>query len=144
MQAGIDYTGVTVAFFCHDEQGLYLMQKRSQHCRDERGRWEFGGGRLEFGESLEEGLHRELGEEYGCTGTIEQQLPAISHMRSDTDVTTHWITIPYIVRIKHAEAFINEPKSIDEIGWFAINKLPTPLHTACKCELEEFGEYFGL
>ena len=37
---GVDYIGVTTAMFCHDGQGNFLLNQRSQHCRDEAERSE--------------------------------------------------------------------------------------------------------
>ena len=48
MEKGIDYIGVGVSFICHDGKGNYLMNKRSKNCRDEHGKWDFGGGAVDF------------------------------------------------------------------------------------------------
>lgn len=64
MKKGIDYTGVSVVFFCHDCKGRILMAKRSQNCRDEKGKWDIGGGGLDFGENVDETLAKEIMEEY--------------------------------------------------------------------------------
>ena len=60
MKRGIDFVGIGVCFFCHDGAGRVLMNKRSQNCRDEQGRWDFGGGGVEFGESITDALKREM------------------------------------------------------------------------------------
>jgi 8-oxo-dGTP pyrophosphatase MutT (NUDIX family) len=65
MIKGIDYTGITCGCICHDGNGKVLMGKRSKNCRDEQGAWEFGGGSMEFGETLEEHVSREVKEEFG-------------------------------------------------------------------------------
>ena len=33
MEVGIDYTGISVVFLCHDNEGNFLMNKRSKNCR---------------------------------------------------------------------------------------------------------------
>ena len=66
MKKGVDYTGVTVVFFCHDGKGNVLLSKRSEKCRDEHGTWDPGAGRLEFGHTIEDTLRREILEEYGA------------------------------------------------------------------------------
>jgi len=62
MQKGTDFVGVTISFYCHDGAGRFLMARRSANCRDEHGRWDIGGGGLEFGESVEETLKKEIKE----------------------------------------------------------------------------------
>jgi len=42
------------------------MSKRSNKTRDEHGKWDPGGGSIEFGESIDSALKREVREEY-CT-----------------------------------------------------------------------------
>ena len=70
MIKGVDYTGITICFICHDGEGNFLVNKRTENCRDEHGTWDFGGGGLKFGEKVEDGLKRELKEEY-CTDILE-------------------------------------------------------------------------
>lgn len=54
MRAGTDFIGVGVVYFCHDGKGSVFMSKRGQNARDERGRWDIGGGAMDFGSSVEE------------------------------------------------------------------------------------------
>ena len=63
MKKGEDYTGVAIVYFCHDGKGNVLMSKRKETCRDEWGRWDIGGGGVEFGIPLEETLRNEIKEE---------------------------------------------------------------------------------
>jgi len=67
LKRGIDHIGVTVNFFIHDGDGNVLLQKRSKNCRDEQGKWDIGGGAVEFGEELEEAVAREVKEELCAT-----------------------------------------------------------------------------
>ncbi len=66
VQKGVDFTGVTVVFLCHDGQGNILLSKRSTQCRDEHGTWDPGGGSIEFGDHVEDTLRREIAKEC-CT-----------------------------------------------------------------------------
>ena len=143
MKTGVDCTGIAVGFYCHDGNGFFVFHKRSENCRDERGTWTNGGGKLEFGESPETALLREIKEEYGCDGVIERTLPPQSFFQTLPDGTgKHWITLPYIVRVSRDEAKLNEPESMTEIGWFRLNDVPEPLHTATARELRVLAKYF--
>lgn len=133
MKAGIDFTGIAVGFYCHDKDGYFVFHKRSENCRDECGTWTNGGGKLEFGESPETALKREILEEYGCTASIEEALPAQSFLQILPDGSQkHWITLPYIVQVDRLDVTMNEPESMTEIGWYKLNELPSPLHAGTK------------
>ena len=142
MKPGLDYIGISTAFICHDGNGRFLLGKRSKNCRDEQGAWEFGGGVLEFGFTLEENVLREIKEEYGCEGTIEEELPPITLFRNSEGEKTHWVTIPYIVRVNPSKAKLNEPESQDEIGWFRLDEFPQPFHTGATSIFEAYRDRF--
>ena len=141
MKAGVDYTAVAVAFFCNDDKGNFILQKRSENCRDERGCWDGGGGQLEFGEELGEAALRELKEEYGISGEIQEQLPSYAIAR-EQDGKTHWIAVPFFIKADIEKARIMEPKKVTEIGIFRLDNLPRPLHSCLQKELKDYKEYF--
>lgn len=64
LKKGIDHIGVSIVYFCHDGRGNFVMAKRSKNARDEQGRWDIGGGGLEYGQRVEENLKKEIKEEY--------------------------------------------------------------------------------
>ena len=128
MQAGANQTAITVAFFCNDGNGNFVLHRRSAACRDERGKWDCGGGKLEFGEEPEAAALREVKEEYGVDGKIQEQLPAYSLLREQEGVKTHWLVIPFLVKIDLGKARIMEPEKASEIGIFNTGNLPQPLH----------------
>ncbi len=142
MTVGIDYPGITTVFFCNDGMGNFLLHKRSARTRDEQGTWVMGGGKLEFGSSLEENVLKEVAEEYGCRGIIQEQLPATAEVRFHDGAKTHWVVVPFFIKIDPAEAKNNEPEKIDEIGWFTLDNLPRPLHSGLERELQRYQDYF--
>ena len=86
---------------------------------------------------------RELREEYGCEGIIEEALPPQSFYQVLPDGSgKHWITLPYIVRVRRSEVKLNEPESMMEIAWHRLQDLPTPLHTGTKENLSALAVYF--
>lgn len=142
MKIGIDYIGVTTPFYCHDGQGNFLLHKRSEKCRDEHHRWDPGSGKLEHGLSIEENILKEVLEEYGCGGNVQEILPAHDIFREQNGVATHWIAIPGFVRVNPKEVVNNEPEKILEIGWFTLDNLPAPLHTGFEYTFNLFKEHF--
>jgi len=129
LKRGVDYVGVTVNFIIHDGKGNVLLQKRSQNCRDEQGKWEFGGGALEFGEKLEDAVAREVREEHSTTPLEIKFLKNWESLRDNNGTPTHWVAFVYAVLIDPASAKIGEPHKIDETGWFTSKNLPSPVHS---------------
>lgn len=142
MRPGFEYIGVSICFFAHDGKGNFVMHKRSKNCRDEQETWDFGGGKLEFGETIEQAVLRELQEEYGCTGTIQKQLSILSTIRTHHGEKTHWILIPHLVLVTPAEVKLNEPEKMDAIGWFTWETMPEPLHSGVAVEMQKYRAAF--
>jgi len=129
---GVDYIGVTVTFVIHDGKGNFLLQKRSQNTRDEKGKWDVGGGALEFGEEWSDAVWREVEEEIGVKPLKVKFLKAFNALRENQGVKTHWIALVHAVQVDPSKVRINEPEKIDEIAWFTLDRLPSPLHSKIK------------
>ena len=129
MIKGVDYTGVTVVFFCHDGNGNILMAKRSKNCRDEQDRWDIGGGGLEFGEKVEELLKREIKEEYSTEVLKYEFLGYRDLNRENNGKKTHWVALDFKVLIDKTKVKNGEPHKFDELKWFKLDNLPTPVHS---------------
>ncbi|HEY4963724.1 MAG TPA: NUDIX domain-containing protein [Candidatus Saccharimonadales bacterium] len=136
MKIGNSYIGVTMCFVVHDGQKNLLLQKRSKNCRDEQGRWDIGGGALEFGESWEAAVRREISEELDAKIIKLDFLKAFNALRNENNLPSHWVALVYAVQVEPKSVKINEPDKIDEIGWFRLNKLPKPLHSMIGHALE--------
>lgn len=143
MNPGLDYIGISTPFYCNDGKGNFLLHKRSKHCRDEQGRWDPGSGQLEHGAALEENVLREVMEEYGCRGEIQERLPAHDIFRDMDGQKTHWLAIPFFVKVNPSLVRMNEPDKMDEIGWFRLDNLPNPLHTGFQFSFSKFREHFN-
>ena len=130
LKKGLDFIGITCVFYCHDGKGNLLLSKRSQNCRDERGVWDCGSGSMEFGEeSLESAARREILEEY-CVIPKKIKFQGVTNViRQNGKRKSHWIGFIFTALVNPKECKIGEPKDIDEIGWFPINKLPKPQHS---------------
>ena len=142
MKPGIDYVGISTPFYCNDGKGHFVMHKRSDMCRDEKGKWDFGSGQLEFGEQPERSVLREVEEEYGVKGEIQEQLPAHSILREHNGVNTHWLAIPFFIKVDIGKARIMEPDKATDIGIFTLDKLPQPLHSGAQFTMHKYTEQF--
>jgi 8-oxo-dGTP diphosphatase len=129
MKKGEDYTGVAIVYLCHDAENNVLLNKRSKNCRDEHGTWDCGGGGLEFGDTIENTLRKEIKEEY-CTDVIDYEFLGYRDVhREHNGKKTHWIALDFKVLIDRSKVNNGEPYKFDAVEWFTLDKLPTPLHS---------------
>lgn len=121
---GIDYIGTGVIYFCHDGCGRFLMAKRSANARDEHGRWDIGGGALEFGERIGDTLRREVREEY-CTDVLGYEFLGFRNVRRAHEGNpTHWIALDYLVAVDPKKVGNGEPHKFDDVRWFTFREMP--------------------
>lgn len=138
MKKGIDHIGNTIIFICHDGEGNYLMHKRSQNARDEKGCWDFGGGAIDLHDTVLDTLKKEIEEEY-CTNILNYEFLGYRDVhRVNNDIKTHWISLDFLVEIDKTKVKIGEPHKFDDIGWFKIDELPNPLHSQLLYTVEKY------
>lgn len=135
IKRGVDFIGVGVVFYCHDGNGRILLHKRSNKCRDEHGTWDCGGGAVEFGESLEETVRREITEEYGTEPKNVKFIEHVNVVRQNGDNKTHWLAMRFSAEVDPSKVSNGDPEKIDDIGWFTSENLPSPLHSVFGKEL---------
>lgn len=102
-----------------DEEGKILLQKRNDPSIPEsHGRWEFPGGGVEFGETLEVALQRECQEEIGCEVTIGRLLPMVlSHIWKHKDGSSIQVFVAcFECRIQSGTPYPADEES-SEVRW---------------------------
>lgn len=87
------------------------------------GTWTMPGGKLEFGESFEDGAKREAFEETG----IKLDEVRVICVNNDKNEYAHFVTIGLFSDKFSGEAKVMEPDEIVEWQWFDLDNLPTPL-----------------
>ena len=118
---------VSCAFVCHDGEGRLLLARRSAGARDEPGTWDTGAGALEFGETFDAAVTREVREEY-ATEPLDIALLGVRNVLRE-EPPSHWVAVVFAVRVDPATVSIGEPHKFDELGWFTRDALPAPLHS---------------
>lgn len=86
------------------------------------GEWCLPGGKLEWGESFEDGAIRETFEETG----IRIKNPKIISVHNCKNEHAHFMTVGLVTNEWEGEAKVMEPDEIVEWKWFDLNNLPTP------------------
>ena len=139
MKKGEDFTGVTIVYICHDGEGNVLFNKRNRNCRDEHGVWDCGGGGLEFGDTVENTLKKEIKEEY-CADVLDCEFMGFRDVhRKHLGKKTHWIALDFKVLVDRKKVRNGEPHKFDEIGWFRAGKFPEPIHSQVPHFLKKYG-----
>jgi 8-oxo-dGTP diphosphatase len=88
------------------------------------GTWTMPGGKLEFGESFEDGAKRELLEE---TGIFLKRVKVIC-VNNDKNEYAHFVTLGLFSDDFEGEPKVMEPDEIVEWQWFNLADLPIPLY----------------
>lgn len=127
--------GVGVAVLVYHEEKLLLAKRTNSHGE---GTWAPLGGHLEYGEDFATCAARECMEE----GNIEIKNIRYKTITNDifTDEEKHYITIWVEADYASGDVRVNAEDEHTEIGWFAMDDLPTPLFLSITNLLE--GNFF--
>ncbi|MFA6476470.1 MAG: NUDIX domain-containing protein [Candidatus Paceibacterota bacterium] len=86
------------------------------------GEWCLPGGKLEWGESFEDGAIREVKEETD----IDIWNPQVISVHNCKNEHAHFMTVGLVACDWQGEAKVTEPDEIVEWQWFDLNDLPSP------------------
>lgn len=104
------------AIKCDNE---YLMVKRSLDDEDCAGFWEMPSGKLEFGETVGQGLRREVFEEIGIDiAPFEQKIIGISEYSSEKpEGTKYSVQLNYVIEVPTKELHIKLSNEHTNFVW---------------------------
>jgi mutator protein MutT len=136
MKRGIDYIGVGVGAILVDSDGQLFLAQRGPLARNERGKWEFPGGSVEFGETLKNALTREISEEFGVEIQVGELLDVVDHIL--VEEKQHWVSPTYVCRIISGDPVIKEPEKCSQIGWFFPDQVPAELSMITRQNLDHY------
>ena len=100
------------------DNDLFLVVKRNENYDLYPGAWEFPGGHLEDGETLKDGLKRELMEEIGYT---EDFNPIITHyfdeVKEKNNELIHDLEIDFIVNVDKSKVNVKLSEEHSDYKW---------------------------
>ncbi len=113
---------IRVACAVIEDRGMVLAAQRGREMSMPL-KWEFPGGKLHQGESLEACLARELEEELGLRVRIERPLPPVIHCYEEFTIEL----IPFVCTLTGGRLRLNEhgavawlpPETLPELDWAA-------------------------
>lgn len=93
------------------------------------GTWTMPGGKLEFGESFEEGAKREVMEETGIVLDKVKLICVNNDMVLNSEKPAHFVTLGFFAdeRYFSGSPKVMEPEEITEWRWFDLDNLPKNL-----------------
>ncbi len=112
--------------------GRVLMARRMSGQRP--GWWGWIGGKLEFGETLQECAKREAREEAGVDVTNLRLLCISSIIVEDQ----HWIDVEFLGDIASGVPCVTAPDELVEWAWYSIDELPSPIFEPAELALRSY------
>ena len=100
------------------DNDLFLLVKRNENDDLYPGAWEFPGGHLEDGETLKDGLKRELMEEIGYTENFN---PIITHyfdeVKEKNNELIHDLEIDFIINVDKSKVKVKLSEEHSDYKW---------------------------
>lgn len=139
MNIGSDCIGVGVGALIFNDEKKILLALRGPLAKNERGTWEIPGGAVEFGETLQQALTREIREELGIEINIIKMLHVCDHILPKEH--QHWISPTFICQIVKGTPQNKEPGKCEKIEWFSIEEAKKlPLSTITQDDIKVLTE----
>ena len=117
MKMGIDYIGAGVGGLIINSRNEILLLLRKYGL--EKGKWALPGGKIKFGERVEDALNREINEELGVNSDILNIVCVVNHI----EFGYHYLSPVYTVKLI-GDPINAEPNKHSELKWFSIYDLP--------------------
>ncbi|MBN1539578.1 MAG: (deoxy)nucleoside triphosphate pyrophosphohydrolase [Candidatus Thermoplasmatota archaeon] len=97
-----------------------LTAQRLSDSRFEPDKWEFPGGKVDFGEHPKRSLERELQEELGIDVEVGQLYELASHVYDQNGMRRHVVILFYLCRISSGEP---APLDCQDLRWVSREEL---------------------
>ena len=118
---------------------LLLGKRISAHSENS---WQFPGGHLEFGETVEACARREVEEEAGII--IRNITPSGYTNDVFIDADKHYVTLFVSADYESGKLTVMEPDKCEQWQWFARDQLPEPLFMPIRNFLKQHPDLYEL
>ena len=113
--AGRSRVLVVAGLISGDDGRVLITQRREDQSLG--GKWEFPGGKIEAGESPEQALARELGEEIGVRAEVGRIWDVVFHAYERADV----LLLVYACRVAAGQRVV--PVEVADVAWVPVSEL---------------------
>ncbi len=113
---------ITACAFIYNSNKQLLIGKRADNLNFLPGKYELLGGHIEFGETLEDGLKRELKEEMDIDITVEEPFYAFTYLLKNN--TKHAVEINYFAKMTDEnQAITVDPHEHSGYKWISEDEI---------------------
>jgi 8-oxo-dGTP diphosphatase len=142
MKKGRDYIGVgTGAMVFNDHNEVFIAQ-RGPASNNEAGFWDFPGGTVDFGETCEATVIRELKEEFDMDIEIVELLEVVNHILPEEG--QHWVAIAYTAKHVGGTPRVMEPEKCPLFKWVKMEDINVEeLTQSSRSNYSKYVEKFG-
>jgi 8-oxo-dGTP diphosphatase len=141
MNKGKDYISVACGAIIFNKEDKVLIGQRGSNARDDEGMWDFPGGQVEFGESCNEAIKREMKEEFG----IQIEIIEIINFVEVIESKKHWVGPTYIAKLISGEAKPLEKDKFNDFKWVDITEIEKlNITTPCKQNIGAYKKKYSL
>jgi 8-oxo-dGTP diphosphatase len=121
----------------YDPHRGYFICHRAEH-QHQGGKWEFPGGKVEQGETIEQALHRELQEEIGIDVKECERIMVIEHVYSDKAVKLDvWLVSNFSGEAKSLEGLDCRWATLEELTQLKFPDANQPIIAALQSRAPE-------
>ena len=138
MIIGVDYIGVGCGALIVNDQNQVLLLKRTNKTKANAGQWSQPGGTVEFGDTVEDTVIREVKEELNIDVELVRPLGFTKHIIPEEN--KHWVSLEYLVKIVGGELINMEPEKHSEMRWFGLEELPENLTDPTKDSISRYQD----
>ena len=136
MKPGKNFIGIGCGAIIINDNNEILLVKRSENSRTEPNTWSRPGGEVNFGETVEQAVEREVEEETGIKVKVLRFLEITQII--DKENNKHWIALGFLAKHIEGEPKNLEPEKHDDIKWFPLNQLPENINSYTKNAVDVF------
>ncbi|MBN2478775.1 MAG: NUDIX domain-containing protein [Parachlamydiales bacterium] len=121
MKKGIDFIGVGAGSIIFNNEGKVFIAQRGPKARNEKGKWDFPGGSVKFGETCQNAVIREIKEEFDMEIEVIELLEVNNHILLEEK--QHWVSPSFISKHVKGSAKIVEPEKCLGFKWVKLSEI---------------------
>ena len=134
MAVTVPRVGVGALILDDSKRVLLMLRKKPPEANN----WSIAGGRVEFMESIETAITREVKEELGVDVEVLELLCVTNHILPEENA--HWVAPAFLVRITNGEITNREPCATQQIQFFSLDSVPPNLTITARNALRAYRE----